>query len=316
MPVFKIHHITRSEYDRPVIESANQIKIYPRERPDQETINHQIKISNDLVLHQYNDYWGNTTGLFTVSGQHQTLEIDSRLTIRTMAPPANLLVASKPSDWGLIKEQAMNDMALLDLTKPISLQSAAIIQEMVQELRPFWDAPALYIQRCSEYIFRIFEYKKGITTIESTVDEILEHTQGVCQNFAHVMLQMLRTIGIPVRYVSGYICPNSDGVRGAGATHAWVEIWLPSAGGWAGIDPTNNTWVSDRHVSLAVGRHFNDCSPVKGTFKGPANQSLFIYVSVGFENGSSCEDRNKVQLSVKDPLVSRTDFENAQQQQQ
>jgi transglutaminase-like putative cysteine protease len=202
------------------------------------------------------------------------------------------------------------------MTKPEVLRSADQIQTAVQDLRPHWDAPALFIQRCSEYIFQHFEYKKGITNVESTVDDILEHRKGVCQDFAHVMLQMLRTVEIPVRYVSGYICPNRDGVRGAGATHAWVEVWLPSVGGWTGIDPTNNTWVTDQHVSLAVGRHFRDCSPVKGTFKGPANQSLSVHVSVGFEDGSTFEDRNQVQMSIEEPLVPHIDYENAQQQQQ
>jgi transglutaminase-like putative cysteine protease len=316
MPVFKIQHITRYEYDRPVIESANQIKIYPYARPDQETINHQLQISHSPSVHTYDDYWGNTTGLFMVSGQHQMLEIDSRVLVRTKMPAINPMSASKPTEWDQIKATASKEIALLDLSKPANLRSSNEIQAIVTELRPLWDAPALFIQRCSEYIYQHFQYKKGITNVESTVDEILMHKQGVCQDFAHVMLQMLRSIGMPVRYVSGYICPNRDGVRGAGATHAWVEVFLPSAGGWVGIDPTNNTWVSDQHVSLAVGRHFNDCSPVKGTFKGPANQSLFVYVSVGFEDGTSFEDRTRVQMSVEEPLAPRQDFDQSRQQQQ
>jgi transglutaminase-like putative cysteine protease len=251
-----------------------------------------------------------------VSGQHQMLEIDSRLLVRTKMPAINALSASKPLEWDQIKTTTSTEIALLDLAKPENLRSGNEIQAIVKELRPLWDAPALFIQRCSEYIYQNFQYKKGITNVESTVDEILMHKQGVCQDFAHVMLQMLRSIGMPVRYVSGYICPNRDGVRGAGATHAWVEVFLPSAGGWVGIDPTNNTWVSDQHVSLAVGRHFNDCSPVKGTFKGPANQSLFVYVSVGFEDGTSFEDRTRVQMSVEQPLAPKQDFEQSQQQQQ
>ena len=83
------------------------------------------------------------------------------------------------------------------------------------------------------------------------------------------MLQLLRTIRIPCRYVSGYICPNKNGLRGEGATHAWVEVWIPNHD-WVGIDPTNNVWVANTHVKLAVGWDFNDCSPIKGGFKGPA----------------------------------------------
>ncbi|RYZ28125.1 MAG: transglutaminase family protein, partial [Sphingobacteriales bacterium] len=140
-----------------------------------------------------------------------------------------------------------------------------------------------------------FKYIKGITNIETTVQEILELRSGVCQDFAHVMLEILRSLGIPSRYVSGYICPNKNGMRGEGATHAWIEAWIPG-NGWTGIDPTNNVWVTNHHVRLAVGRNFNDCSPIKGTFKGPARQSLSVYVSVGYEDGQTFEEMNPVRM--------------------
>jgi transglutaminase-like putative cysteine protease len=119
------------------------------------------------------------------------------------------------------------------------------------------------------------------------------------------MLQMLRTINIPGRYVSGYICPNKNGMRGEGATHAWVEAWIPGYG-WAGIDPTNNIWVTNNHVKLAVGRNFNDCTPIKGTFKGPARQKLLVYVSIGYEDGKTFEDKNNVAMQPQEnvPPVS------------
>ena len=124
---------------------------------------------------------------------------------------------------------------------------------------------AITIKNSSDYIFEHFKYIKGITNTETTIDEILDTKAGVCQDFAHIMLQILRTLKIPSRYVSGYICPNRKGLRGEGATHAWVEAWIPRSG-WAGIDPTNNVWVTNTHVKLATGRDFTDCSPVKGAF--------------------------------------------------
>jgi transglutaminase-like putative cysteine protease len=193
-------------------------------------------------------------------------------------------------------------MCLLDCAKTEHGPAAPEIARMTAALQPGHDAPALFIQRCSEYIYQNFTYKKGITNIETTVAEILEHKSGVCQDFAHVLLEMLRAAGIPARYVSGYICPDKSGMRGAGATHAWVEAFLPG-NGWIGIDPTNNVWVRDLHVALAVGRHFGDCSPVKGVFKGPANQRLSVYVSVGFEDGATFEDRNQVQMTREMPVV-------------
>jgi transglutaminase-like putative cysteine protease len=99
---------------------------------------------------------------------------------------------------------------------------------------------------------------------------------------------------IPGRYVSGYICPHRSGLKGEGATHAWVEAWVPGSG-WTGIDPTNKIWVTNNHVKLAVGRNFADCTPVKGSFKGIANQDLSVFVSVDYEDGLVSEDHNEVQ---------------------
>ena len=159
------------------------------------------------------------------------------------------------------------------------------------------------VEACSGYIFKEFKYIKGITNIETTVDEILEHRSGVCQDFAHVLLQLLRIMRVPSRYVSGYICPNKNGMRGEGATHAWVEAWIPKLG-WTGIDPTNNVWASTHHVKLAAGRNFNDCTPMKGTFKGIAKQTLSVYVSVGYEDGQVFEEVHDVQMMVTESTVT------------
>lgn len=316
MPLFKIHHITKYIYDRPVRESANQIKIYPYLQHHQEIQSHVLKISNEPTVNQFTDYWGNSVGWFMVNEPHSQLVIDSQLIVN-VKPPKNQspIVASKFSDWEILRGIVSSDLRILDLSKPETIRSKDEIAVMVNELRHSRDTPAMFIQRCSEYIFEKFEYKKGITTIETTVDDILEYKSGVCQDFAHVLLEMLRSISIPARYVSGYICPNRDGARGAGATHAWVEVYLPSTG-WVGIDPTNNVWVSDQHVVLAVGRHFHDCSPVKGTFKGPANQGLSVHVSVGYEDGHTFEDNNAVQVTLEPSIIPTVPDEAIAQQQQ
>jgi transglutaminase-like putative cysteine protease len=116
---------------------------------------------------------------------------------------------------------------------------------------------------------------------------------GVCQDFAHILLVLLRQTGIPARYVSGYVCPNKNGMRGEGATHAWIEAYIPG-NGWVGLDPTNNCVADDLHVRLAVGRNFSDCSPVKGTYKGTAGQTLEVGVSVSYESGKVTEDTTAV----------------------
>ena len=316
MPLFKIQHITKYAYDRPVRESANQVKIYPFAHPQQEMQSQIVRITGDPSVNLFADYWGNTVGWFMVNEPHKELIIDSQLIINVQqAQNTNPITTSKFSDWEILRGAVANDLRTLDFARPESIHPKAVITDMVNEIRHSRDAPAMFIQRCSEYIFDKFEYRKGITTIETTVDEILAHKTGVCQDFAHVLLEMLRSTGIPSRYVSGYICPNQDGARGAGATHAWVEVYLPATG-WVGIDPTNNIWVTDQHVVLAVGRHFNDCSPVKGTFKGPANQTLSVLVSVGYENGHTFEEQNAVKMLIEPSHVPVIDYEAAAQQQQ
>lgn len=314
MPTFKIHHLTHYRYDRPVRESTNQIKIFPAVYNGQETTRHQLLITGEPFINRFTDYWGNEVGWFTLNDSHDELRIDSQVIVKTTLHTQNPLVTSRFSDWEIIRHEIDKELQLLDLSRPESIAASDKIEAIVHELRHSRDTPAIFIQRCSEYIFDHFNYEKGITTVETTLDEILEHQMGVCQDFAHVLLQILRSEGIPARYVSGYICPNKDGARGAGATHAWVEVWLPGSG-WVGIDPTNNTWVSDQHVCLAVGRHFDDCSPVKGTFKGPANQELSVYLSVSYEDGSTVEDSNMVQLTREPVLIQKMKVEEGAQQQ-
>ena len=119
---------------------------------------------------------------------------------------------------------------------------------------------------------------------------------------------------IPARYVSGYICPNKSGMRGEGATHAWVEAYIPFYG-WLGLDPTNNCVVNDAHVRLAVGKNFTDCSPVKGTYRGTSNHALEVAVSVSYEDGYTTEGINEV--VEPEPIVSfsRNSFHRHQEMQ-
>lgn len=314
MPIFKIHHITKYEYDRPVKESMNNIMVYPYQSAEQETLQLDLLITDKPEVFTYVDYWGNKTGSFNVLRPHRELVIESKLIIRTLMQqhqlPENCLLKDMEAAIG-------NDLHLLELSRTSPVKAIAQMREYVSKLSSSTKPVSAIVEDTCAFIFKEFTYIKGITTIETTVDEILEKKAGVCQDFAHVMLEMLRMMGIPSRYVSGYICPNKNGMRGEGATHAWVEAFIPGFG-WAGIDPTNNVWVSNHHVKLAVGRDFTDCTPVKGSFKGPARQSLSVYVSVGYEDGVTFEEFNKVQLekqSASDiPEIIIDTFAGQQQQ--
>src|SRR4051794_33933595 len=294
MPVFKIHHVTRYEYDRPVKESNNEIKVYPYQCTEQEVLQHDLHITNQPDIQTFYDYWGNKNGVFSVLPPHKVLVIDSKVVVRTLKDSeVKVNFESTLSD---LQRDMEDNLQLLELATLSPLGSENAIDNILQQIHFESNSVACIVEQCSKYIYNNFKYVKGITNVHTTVEEILQHKSGVCQDFAHVLLRLLRTLHIPGRYVSGYICPNKNGMRGEGATHAWVEAWIPDYG-WAGIDPTNNVWVANHHVKLAVGRNFKDCSPVKGTFKGPAKQNLSVYVSVSYEDGHMFEEINNVALA-------------------
>ncbi|HVI48776.1 MAG TPA: transglutaminase family protein, partial [Chitinophaga sp.] len=183
------------------------------------------------------------------------------------------------------------DAAFIDYGKQEIFESAGLLREISLGLKQADDTPFKTAIRCCDYVYTHFDYIKGVTTVDSTLDEILELKAGVCQDFAHLLTAMLRMVQIPARYVSGYICPNKNGMRGEGATHAWAEAYIPEYG-WLGIDPTNNCIANESHVRLAVGRNFSDCSPVKGVYSGGAGHTLEVTVSVGYDDDDHFETEN------------------------
>jgi transglutaminase-like putative cysteine protease len=293
MPIFRIHHVTKYEYDRQVKESVNEIKVFPYRSPEQEILQHELLITGHPDVQVFFDYWGNKTGVFNLIPLHKELVIESKLMVRTTA--SSQLDINFHSGFDELANEINGNLRLLENAARDNIESQPEIDDIISSIYQPGKSVASVVESCSEYIFKHFQYKKGITDIESTVDDILVHRSGVCQDFAHILLQILRTLGIPSRYVSGYICPNKNGMRGAGATHAWIEAYIPGYG-WAGIDPTNNIWITNKHVKLAIGRNFKDCSPVKGSFRGPANQKLSVFVSVGYEDGHTFEEINDVQI--------------------
>lgn len=317
MALFKIVHITKYQYNWPIKESINEIRLYPHHFDNQEVLQHQLLITNNPEVEISKDFYGNRVGNFNTIEAHSEMTIESRMLVRvnhSLKIPE--IDSTTVADLAKEKEKSI---LLLRLCYPEIIEKQDEILSILNEI-DYVDKSILEIaQQCNNYIFNHFTYTKGITNIETTVDEILEIKKGVCQDFAHVLLQLLRTAGIPSRYVSGYICPNESGLRGEGATHAWVEIYTPNQG-WLGLDPTNNIWTMDNHVKLSVGRNFYDCTPVKGTFKGLAKQTLSVCVSIGYEDGRQFEEINDVQLEeVSTELQEQLDYIELlhhQQQQQ
>ena len=314
MAIFKIVHITRYQYNWPIKESINEVRLSPYNFKNQDVLDYQLLITNDPDVEYYQDYYGNRVANFNNLEAHEEMIIESRMTVR-VNHSLKIPVIDNTTIKNLEKEKNEN-ITLLRFSYPEATEKQKEIDAILTTIG-ITNKPVIAIaQACNQYIFDNFTYTKGITNIETTIDEILDLKKGVCQDFAHVLLQLLRTIGIPSRYVSGYICPNESGLRGEGATHAWVEIYTPTQG-WLGLDPTNNIWTMDNHVKLAVGRNFYDCTPIKGTFKGLARQTLSVCVSIGYEDGRHYEEINDVKLEeIPQEINEQIDYLEQQHQQQ
>ncbi|MBF4464780.1 transglutaminase family protein [Flavobacterium sp. LC2016-12] len=314
MAVFKIVHLTKYQYNHPIKESINEIRLFPHHFENQEVLQYQLLITHNPDVDISEDYYGNRVGNFNVLGVHTEMTIESRMLVRvnhSLRIPE--IDATSVED---IQDEKEKSILLLRLCYLDDIQKQNEIEAILKKIKIEDKSIIEIAQQCNAYVYDNFIYTKGITNIETTVDEILTLKKGVCQDFAHILLQLLRTAGIPSRYVSGYICPNESGLRGEGATHAWVEIYTPKQG-WLGLDPTNNIWTMDNHVRLSVGRNFSDCTPIKGTFKGLARQTLSVCVSIGYEDGRQFEEINDVKLQeVSSRVQEQLDYMDHLQQQQ
>jgi len=282
MSKYRIKHITRYTYPSSVIDSANQVMLFPLNDAQQEVKKHEILISHQPSVEIFTDYFGNQVGVFSVIRPHTELTIQSTIDIVTEEVKLPSDDVSAELQWENLYA-APEQAPFLDFLAQEKFNAFTEVEAVTSLLIKVEATPFEVSKLFSSYVYDNFEYKKGITNIETKVDEIWNLKAGVCQDFAHILLVMLRIIGIPARYVSGYICPKNHELRGEGATHAWVEAYIPFYG-WIGLDPTNNCIVSDRHVRLAIGRNFSDCTPVKGTYKGSSEHVL--EVSVTIDNGT------------------------------
>lgn len=282
MPKFKIKHLTQYTYQAPVRDSANQIILYPVNDEFQEVQTHELSISGDPLVYVSKDYYGNDVGTFSISSPHSELSILSTTVVSTRSKqlPADDLPAAL--QWQKLAS-LKSDIGFIDFLRQEHFDEMNALRSMTEIQRIAESTPYQIALKFCQYVYDNFSYIPGITTVETTTDVIWRLKAGVCQDFAHILLVLLRQVSIPARYVSGYICPHKNGMRGEGATHAWVEAYLPQYG-WLGLDPTNNCIANETHVRLAVGRSFSDCSPVKGVYKGLPQHKLEVSVSVSYED--------------------------------
>jgi len=322
MPVYHVKHTTKYVYPSAVTDSANQIILSPPSDDYQEILNHEIKIRPLAVLDSYFDYFGNKVGVFSIIEPHTDLLIVVEAEVATKPVPVPSDFWSAKSQWENI-DKVSTEVEFLDFVKFGNYQSLKAIRDEIAGIANRDKTVFQSVKALSSYVYDHITYQQGVTDVETDIDKIWELKAGVCQDFAHLLLEMLRISAIPARYISGYICPMGNELRGIGATHAWVEAYIPDYG-WLGIDPTNNCLVSDRHIRIAFGRNFNDCTPVKGTYKGSSAHTLTVAVVITNEKIKAEEELALQQEAVyvqevMEPIAvvnSYQKFIEMQQQQQ
>lgn len=314
MAKFKIRHITKYTYEDTVRDSANQIMLYPLKDQYQDVSQHQITISGNPIVSVHRDYYGNEVGTFTQARPHKELDIDSKLIVQTTHRPEPNDSTEAAAQWTEL-ENLKYQLDFVDFLRQEKFEALSEVKKIMEEEYDKYRTPLQTVRHFCEYIYKNFTYKKGITTVETTIDEIWKLKSGVCQDFAHTLSTMLRLLNIPARYVSGYVCPSREGMRGEGATHAWVEAYVPFYG-WLGIDPTNNCLANETHVRLAIGKNFSDCSPVKGTYRGTSNHTLDVTVAVTYEDGRTSDAEQHEEIKPeKSASFSKNSFRKHQEMQ-
>lgn len=316
---FYLYHTTQYSYSNPVIESANKILLYPFNDANQQLVDHKLIISGNPNIFSYLDDYNNRVGFFTYAPPHKLLTISSEAEIisKKIILPEEKMNAK--DQWKAIQEIGKT----IDYLPFLTVEKTHVFEQLKNLLNEIIDknhTPLENVKKLCDYINKNFNYQKGVTTVFTTIDEVWELKSGVCQDFTNVLIQLCRMAKIPTRYVSGYVFAE-EGLRGSGATHAWVEIFVPGYG-WFGLDPTNNCIANQFHIRLAVGRNYNDCAPVKGVFKGNETQLMDVKVHLDtkrktkkFEflnqdTESTIKDQNSKQNSY------RRNLEMIQQQQQ
>ena len=270
---FAIRYLTEYRYNGPVTDNLNALRVKPATFATQSVEDFVVRVEPESRLNQHLDYFGTTVIEFGISRPHEHMAIDVRARVRTSTPDV-----PPETDWAAVEDRAYDAAAgeflLLDGSEPDDLQ----IDDLVGLSRA--DSPLATVRQLIETIPDRFEYRAGVTYVGSTVGDLLAGGAGVCQDFAHLALLLLRRHGIGARYVSGYLwAPARGDVEAASAeveTHAWVEALLPGPEGltWVSADPTNRTLGGERHVKIGHGRHYVDVPPIKGVYRGLAESQL------------------------------------------
>jgi transglutaminase-like putative cysteine protease len=283
-------HETAYDYAPPVRTAQHMAHLKPATRGGQELLGHRLAIEPPPVQRsEAIDVFGNTRSFFSLEYSHDFLRVQADSLVSTAAP--SVPKASLP--W----EEAAERMryhrgARYDAAAEFAFASPYVPRDdaFTAYAQPSFAAGRPLLESARELMQRIhadFEYATTVTDVNTPALEALRLRKGVCQDLAHVMLGCLRSLGLPARYVSGYLltepAPGKPRLVGADASHAWVSVYLPAAqgeGSWVDLDPTNDRGAGEDYVTLAIGRDYSDVSPMRGVIHGGAHHSLRVAVTV------------------------------------
>ena len=285
MRYYSIQHLTRFDYTHPVCESAMEIRMQPRGDGNQRCLTFSLSVSPRCRVFSYRDHLGNQVHHFDIPGDHRQLVIVAHSLVEQQqlgqVPNRLFPVAWQELDVLLAQGDFWEMLLPSTFAEPTeALRALAVEWKIVRR-----DDPLSMLHEISRNVFNNFEYLPRSTKVDSPIDVALGARRGVCQDFAHIMIALARMVGIPCRYVSGYLCHGdepeigSDERNSPSATHAWVEAFLPRLG-WVGFDPTNDLVANDRHIRTALGRDYADVPPTHGVYRGKTESELSVAVHV------------------------------------
>jgi transglutaminase-like putative cysteine protease len=265
---FALRYHAEYRYDAPVFDQHNVLRVKPAATPLQRVRGFRLAVEPNARTRTYTDYFGTEAIEFNVPGEHERLAITAEAEVTTEAPPP-----PQASSWEAIRERAYTDAGGEFLLHTDDEPQNGVLDELSNAILAA--DPQETVQRVCEVIPERFEYRPGATFVGSTVDDLLEGGAGVCQDFVHLALILLRNHGIAARYVSGYLfaAPDDGGEDSVEVdTHAWLEALLGDQG-WVGADPTNRRLAGEEHVKIGHGRFYGDVAPIRGVYKGAASRA-------------------------------------------
>ena len=277
MSRLRIKHVTGFQYEGEAKASYNEARMLPASTENQFVLSSQLRIEPNSGAHEYLDYWGTRVSSFEVLQPHRQLS----LTANSLIEVRGTSHVTHDLSWDALREASGRRSDFVEQLEQTPLtQPPADVVALAEEAVAATSTPCDAALRINEVIGDRIKYLRGVTNVKSTAAEAWAAGAGVCQDIAHVTLGALRAVGIPARYVSGYLHPKPSAELHetiVGESHAWVEFFC---GGWTGYDPTNLIDIGERHVVVGHGRDYNDVPPLRGVYGGSRTSKLFVTVEI------------------------------------